>query len=260
MNAREYIDEVLTRLTRLQVVLKLDPPQVLTYINRARRIVQQLTVKYEPERYAIIYEFPILDNQYVTDFVDVSYSMPNLRVYYINLPNELLDVFVYIIRWIKEGVTYRSEAREHSRYEMQNILRNTWRVPTPYNPVYCVNRELVNNVFIWRAYMAGLQFDENETIMQYNPIAEIWATKTIEHIEDYNITGQPDDELFIPPAFEELVINYAMLFCLQQVHNEFAYNVVMTEIQYLENIMNVQREMVFQKQELLLPSKEGENA
>lgn len=260
MNAKEYVDEVLSRLTRLQANIELDSNTVLSYVNRARRLVQQLTVKYEPERYGNIYEASITPLIYYSDVVDNSYSMQNLNVYYTNLPNDLLDIFVFIIRWEKEGVIYRSEARQMTLYEMQNIVRNTWRVPTPYTPVYAYEKVLEGANFVWRAFMAGLQFDENETVFNYNPRIEVWYSRAIPHLELYNSLGLPDQELFIPPAFEELVILYAMLYCLENTHNEIIYSIVLNELTFLEGMMNIQREFIFQKQELLLPSRGEQNA
>ena len=258
MTAAEYIDEIELRLLRLGVVLDISEPMVLTYVNRARRLVQNISSQYLPERYAEIVGINVSAAQYARDFVSGVWHLGTQEVYDIALPDNIIDVWVVIVEYLSEGITYRNEARNLSKYEMQNVLRNAWRAPALYSPIYCIERHNDVGTYAWHLYLSGLRLDTTTTLFDVSTSinAELWLTETLPEIEDYNLTGGDDPEGVIPASLEELVIYYALLYCLQNMNMTMAYNTVLAETRFFEDALKEQYDILFAKQETLLPSKE----
>lgn len=219
MTAGEYIDEVMMRLRRHDVVLNLSRPQILTNVNKARRTVQHKTMGVVPHRYAELYTVDISPLIHERNKIDDANNLAKKDAITIALPSHYISEMNVILMYEIEGITYRRLCRQMTSSESHNVMQHAWNQPTYISPTYIIEHEGSNLL-----RLSGINFDDiylwdNASNIQL----EIWYISAIDFIEDINSAGGDDTEIPIPPEAEELVVYLAMLNCLQSIAYPVAY-------------------------------------
>lgn len=251
MTGKGYIDEVKLRLDRNSVSMELNDPMILSFINKGRQNVQRMTMDLMPERWGKIYipASPILATDIDASLAIVQgYGGVVNQIHTMNLPTDFLAPYTVFLTYTKDGVLYRSEARRMQRQEMYDANRNAWTVATPENPIYTVDRPTTTN----RLLISGL-ITNNVSLFNIatNVKPEVWYLAAIDSLD------RADTDAVIPYEFEELVILYAMLYCLQTVNDMMMKDSIQGEINTLETNYKTRYAVQLTRQSTLLPSKEG---
>ena len=283
MNAKEYIDEIILRASRLDVNLELDSPTILTFLNRARRDVQKGTMSLFPERYGKITEIAITSGMAQSSGVVKDINGRAYTIFEVPCPNDFIDPWVVILRYKVNGTVpgasvawtnaiFNSECRRVSQREIYGVQTQQWNKPTIQNPVYSVESKNVDQMTTNThnypyLYICGLDMDKDKTIFHadYSSIItdvklELWYVAALPDIEDTPtdlIGSVPDDEITIPPDFDELVIYNTLMYCLQKVNAGAAYDLVSAERQSINQILEQAYADTKNKMSSLLPSKES---
>lgn len=243
MTAKEYVDEVKLRLQRLSVVLSMDDGTVLTFVNRARREIQQSYSGMYPEfngRIAVITP----SGAYAPGLAN------GLSVYKAQLPVNCTEVTVVITT----NGAYRHEARRVDFRELYGVQMQSWNPPRVWSPVYAVRFDPVESNATHdgpELYVCG--------IAPGSPL-EVWYTAVVDFLElfpDDDASNPPDDEDFIPWHFQELVILNAMLDCMQKIDAGNMNESIKAETAMLEQIVQDVYKTSRMKQGSLLPSKQS---
>ena len=280
MTGKEYIDEVKLRLARHQVSEDFGDPLILTYVNDARREVQKMTMALYPDSYGKIARIKLTDNtgtptkDNLSDQTEtyIEADKPS-NVYVATLPDDFIEAYVAILEWIPdtgqtdEGVTFRREMRWANKREIFNTQLNSWNGATIWNPVYSVDRQMnilagvrTDATLPYIIYIHGLDIDATTTLFTiaatdiggYKEVtAEVWYIAALPAIE------MADDDTIIPPNFEEYVIYWSMLYCLQNINDMMAKDSVEAELSLLKKNLQELYEMKKTKKDLLIPSKEN---
>lgn len=108
MNAKEYVEELMLRLSRFDVIKDLNEPLMLTYINKGRQQAQRFTIGYMPERYSRISEIPINPIP-VTNYTLRDYYGKIIRMYPVPLPNDFIEVYRVILKYRTASETVEPE-------------------------------------------------------------------------------------------------------------------------------------------------------
>lgn len=260
MTTKEYIDEIKLRLNRTEVQLQMDDPQILTYINMARRQIQRLTMGLFPERYGQ----KVTINLITGSTLEVDWAMASnyinmpANVWSASLPTDFITPVLVILHWVNtvSGVTYRSEARQMTKTEMFNIQQSAWDSPNIWDPVYTIDRDMIlsQGGDVYKIYISGLELG-NTTLQTLFDISttvnlEVWYVGAIMNLDWL------DTELTIPPDFEELVIYYAMTYCLLNMNDNQAIVLVEAERDNLEKMLQQNYELDKLKKVVFIPSKE----
>lgn len=266
----QYIDEVKLRLNRLGVMQTLHDSEILTYINEARRAVQKITLPLFPERYGKVAVFPLVR---ITDTASsiaapVTYSRSTVTVLSIPMPRDMIDAHVAILTWqntashpVNPSVMYRREARRVDKRELFSVTMHSWNVPTCFSPIYSL--EIVQNVNTYMLRLAGIETTAGLDLLSdtniASPAIEVWYTAAIDALEDYPLTSPavPDTDI-LPPDTEELVVLYAMLYCLQNVRNMQQMTSVESDIEIVKSMIVSNYETEYVRETALLPSKQGD--
>jgi hypothetical protein len=219
----DYIDEIKLRLSRYQIAYT-DDMLLLTYLNRARRQVQLITYKLMPERYGDIAVIEINTSNYqLHSEIRSNFASIPIRVYQLPLPNNLIDITtcIFYSQDRRDDSIFRAEARETTKEELFNSTRSSFSTPTIHNPIYTWERnhdpnltfgDEVNPCF-YKLLITGFDYYINSTQTS-------WLVNHIGNVELYYIYGLDeldleDTDYNIPTIYEEVVIYYAMLYCLQ---------------------------------------------
>jgi len=249
MTARDYIDEVMLRLIRMNVMNEMNPGVILTFLNRARRDAQRETMKLFPERYGKI----LIDNLagvYASEFeIAVNYTNENIKVIEYELPDDFLDSVVVKIGWDSNV----SEARHVSKRELYGVGMHAFNMPTIWEPVYAIDRRIDEAGYPYKIYISGISylFDQG-----FTPTLEMWYQSALHYIEDVNSLETSDNELTLPVEIEELVINYTLLYCSELVGQEFQYEVVSSQIDAILSLLQQTYQISIMRKYELIPSKE----
>lgn len=266
MTAQQYVDEVKLRLSRTDIVLELNDPLILSYVNKARREVQRATLDIIPERYGEVYNVNLLQVLYDQGEVINTYSGRDIRVITLALPDDIIDVYTALLYYKMDAssawapdVTYKAEARRMTKTEMYNVLMHSWNTPSIYRPVYAVERSVVNGVYGYWMFISGFDVEAGVTLWDIaNSIrSEIWYIKALDDLETYNAAGGVDNEPVIPADIEEVVVYYAMLYCLQNIKEIDSVQSVAADLEQLISVISQNYTLTEQRQLQMLPSKEG---
>lgn len=280
--AKEYIDDVKLRCSRLSVNLELDDPTILTFINASRKRVQQSTIALYPERYGKIVRLDVADAVVSTN----SYAYNPTYGYIINiysfaLPNDFIDAHVVKLRYKLNGtfqdtaytnVTFNNEARRYDKRELYKLLTQTHNRPTILAPAYAIERNIVtvsagvesNSGSGYSLLLAGLDtasgYLPDEAAYDSGEI-EVWYTALVSDLEEFP-SATPgvvsDREVTIPAEFEELVMMHSMVACMQKVRAAESVTVeVMNELSDYEKEIFEVFGVTKAKSTSLLPSREA---
>jgi hypothetical protein len=268
MTAKEYVDEVMLRLSRYDVILELNEPLILTYINKGRQQAQRFTLESMPERYSRITRFPIATTPYPNYSVK-NYYGNQIHFYSIPMPNDMIKVFRVVLRYTP-GSTWtpqRIDARYYTFKEIFNTNVLSINPPTVISPIYTV---MANNDNNYQVLISGTQRTNGNWMGQntledilhersgfYNIDVEIWYTVAIFELEYRTQANTIDNELTLPVPLDELVINYAMLHCLRHVKHAEGIGLLMKEIKLLESLITQNYELGIQKKDIELATYEG---
>lgn len=259
MTGKDYIDEVKLRLFRSAVVLNLGDSQILSYVNRARKDVQKLTMTLMPERYSRIIRIGIDSTKIKYEYSqDNTYANRNVTVFELELPEEFIDMTTVILDWQETAtqIKYRSESRRVDKRELFSVGKHSWNVPTHMRPIYTVERDLYRQGLEpsneWKLYISGLDIAGGQTLLDISNyvFAEVWYVAALRDLEDEDI------ERVIPASVEELVVYYTMLYCLRHIQELYAYSTIKAEVKAIEDNLSVSYEQKKAKETILLPSKE----
>lgn len=241
MTGQDYTDELVLRLSRVDVSIDMNTPTLLTYINRARQRVQKITMPLYPERYGKISR------------VATSGGIDSNGFLITQLPVDFIDAYVVICEWQSDNVTYRAEARYTDAREIANVAIHSWNLPSEWTPSYTISRLIDTTPYAYRCQMSlgpnGQAFLDRVS----DVIIEVAYTSALEDLE------LSDVERTIPVNVEELVIYYAMLLSLQRSQEEVAIQSVQAELDLLMKLFRTTYDVEKAKEIVLLPSKEGEN-
>lgn len=261
ITAAGYLDEVKMLLARIDVATDGNDPLLLTYINKARRQVQDMTLSLFPERYGKILRTTIAATPDANTSIESSYIGYPISTYKISLPDDLIDIFEFLISYVDTatGVTYRQQARRLTKQEYWNVMMNAFNAPTPDRPIYALESTIAP--VGKSALISGLNWEENgvnKTIWDIagSVEAEIWYTAVLNDLELYDENMLTDVETTIPPDVEELVIYYAVFYFLQTVTRGVALNSIKKEIDMLLNMLKLNYTVKQKKAVEMLPSKE----
>lgn len=236
MNAKEYVEELMLRLSRFDVIKDLNEPLMLTYINKGRQQAQRLTIAYMPERYSRRSVFPI-ENQPMAQYNTRAYDGQLVSLYPVVLPDDFLDSYRVILQYTLNNVERLVECRRYTMDEIYNTNILAINPPKIFTPIYTV---VANNDINYRLLIAGLDLSSNNNIFadeNYSDVmCEVWYTVAINELEGRNSNNQIDNELTLPIHIEELAINYAMLHCLRHVKHEEGIQLLIQEVQLLESM------------------------
>lgn len=280
--AKEYIDDVKLRCSRLSVNLELDDPTILTFINASRKRVQQSTIALYPERYGKIVRLDLGNAVASTN----SYAFnPTygyvIDVYSIPLPTDFIDAHVVILRFVLDGIfqdttydgiTFNNECRRFDKRELYKVLTQTHNRPTIISPAYSIERNIVNvsagvetnSGTGYNLLIAGLTTSAGSLMSESAFVSgevEVWYTALISELEEFP-SATPgvvsDREVTIPAEFEELVMMHSMVMCMQKVRAADTITMeVMSELADYEQEIMGQYTVTKQKAGSLLPSREA---
>jgi hypothetical protein len=257
--ASEYIDELKLRLARLGVSLELDDQTLLTFVNDARRQVQAETLSTHEPYYTKWVHRPISTTP-AEELQPVDNSVLGYQVNWYpveDVPEDLIRPVVVIVRYQVEGIVYRSEARYAAGLEHYNVSIHSWNPPSLMRPVYMWERATSVSVYP-RILIAGIQLPPDGAVVE-EPQAELIYVARVSWLEDIpgGVPGQqPDLDTEIRPDLQELVIWYAMLYCLTRLMaSQDILKMVMEHIEFLKAMVKVSTEER-KRVELFLPSRE----
>lgn len=251
MTARDYLDEIKIRLLRHDLASSFSDPELMSYVNRARRDVQKATIGRFPERFSRISDLAIVENP--TQFP---------ARYYCVLPDDLMDVYGVYLNYTSTEATpaiVSSRLRESSQREVSTIMGHTWNKPSMKAPVFVLQKDniLDPDTYINLLYLYIGDVTTDLSTYATNPTVEVWYTLAIGEIEDFNILGQDDEERVIPTMFKEMVILTALKICMERVYNASGLQSVMMDIDNFISIFDMKEIFGFESETILLPSKEG---
>lgn len=242
MTAREYIDDVKLRLLRNDVMTDLDDSLILTCINRARRKVQHVTMTLTPERYG---------NK--VEILPAITTSEGMRRYI--LPVDCIDVYVAYFEYNEEagGDTTIVEMRRVTNREIETVRDHSFNGPTLHFPIftvyYGIGGTMTRDVLDMTYGNATLSGDIEQIIVYY--------IAAIDDLETLSLSSQDDDEEVIPAEFDELVVLYGVLYCLQIIQEEIAKRSIEAEIDFIEKGLKGEYEKEKIRTSIMLPSKEG---
>lgn len=265
LTANDYIDEVKLNLARIDVANHLSNQLILTFVNQARRYVQNMVMDLVPERYS---RKTIISLNYGNIEPDLptnvnSYQNNTTRFVSVILPDDFIDMInVHIharpLYWaslppmVKLYNTY--EARRLREEEMWNVQLHSWNTPSLERPAYVVTKDLTTNNNILR--VAGLYGNTmmNNYDLSFDPFCTIWFKRAIEDLENF---PSDDNDMTTPPDCINIVIQRALIDCLNVINSGVQIGSLTNDLQVMEQsiVMNYQTNK--NKEEILLPSKEG---
>lgn len=280
--AKEYIDDIKLRCSRLSVTLELDDPTILTFINASRKRVQQSTIALYPERYSKIVKLDITNavpsaNSYA---YNPTYGY-TINIYSLDLPDDFIGAHVIKLRYKLNGtfqstaftnVTFNNEARRYDKRELYKLLTQTNNRPTILSPAYAIERNIVtvsagvesNSGNGYVLLLAGLDTSNGylpDEVAYVSGEVEVWYTALVSDLEEFP-SATPgvvaDREVTIPAEFEELVMMHTMVACMQKVRAAEAITMeVMSELTDYEKEIFEVFAVTKQKAGSLLPSREA---
>lgn len=280
--AKEYIDDVKLRCSRLSVNLELDDPTILTFINASRKRVQQSTIGLFPERYGKIIRLDLANAVISTNSYALNPTFAYvIDVYSLALPTDFIDAHVAILRYKLNGtfqstaytnVTFNNECRRFDKRELYKVLTQTHNRPTILSPIYSIERNIVgvsagvetNSGTGYNLLIAGLTTAAGSLMSESAYVSgevEVWYTALVSELEEFP-SATPgvvaDTETTIPAEFEELVIMNSMVMCMQKVRAADTITMeVMSELADYEQEIMSQYTVTKQKAGSLLPSREA---
>jgi hypothetical protein len=269
MTAKDYIDEVKLRLPRYNVGTKLSDAKILTYINQARREVQRMTIGLYPERYSKVL-FLYIEKELYDPTLQLSstYHGRPIKVYRVALPDFFLDSSVAILTYMNSnGNTIRVQARRMTKKEMFSVQMTSWNYPSISSPAYSIEYKMLDmanpsGTGKW-LYIAGLETSETETIFDkgYTRVGiEVWCTTVLDDLElgimAINQSIASDSEYVIPVDMEELVINHAIMYCMQNETPQLDRDSIKAYIDSQYMILESNTKIIEEKTISLLPSQE----
>ena len=283
--AKEYIDDIKLRLSRLDVKLELDNPSILTILNAARKTVQASTLALYPERYGKVVRIDFGNLVAVTDGEVVNpITSVNIEQYTAPLPDDFIEAHVVIMRYVLNGnltgiglgtytnVTFNRECRRFDKRELFNIQQQSRNQPTILAPVYAIERNVVSftagvataAVANYNLIISGVNFGTGSDTLIATATSgelEVWYTAMVPELEEFISTtpgALSDIELSIPVEFEELIIAHAMIGCLRKVRNsQKLIQDMMIDLKEMQDLVLDTYTTQRKKAGSLLPSKES---
>jgi len=260
MTAQEYIDDIKLRLLRLNVDIDLSDEFILTMINRARTEVQIATYSLFPERYASIYSlsYSASDiNNLKSDILSLTNSQgayKEVNAYIITMPSNLMEIYNVVVSWdsTERGDDWSTNCRLVTKEELFEIQNHAWNVPTADNMIYTI--EKVGNTQL--LYMSDLSVAAND-LASGDVNVDVWYISALSDLENITTAGVDDTDSVVSPEVEELVIYYAMLYCLEGIHDDIAYDYIKNEISVVDKTLKDNYLVKKERVGSLLPSKEG---
>ena len=259
MICRQYIDEVKLRLSRIGVVTKINDAEILTYVNRARRAVQMLTLPIYEQRFGAFVQIPIATiTADTTSSAPVNYFGRATNIYRVPLGVPVIDIISAYISWTDTNNTIvRRETRRIAKKEMHSINYHSWNLPSIDRPVYALETkqaEATPGQFAGDTiYLGGLEDTLTTTILtQANPMFEMWYTAPLADFQAWN-----EVEPVLSPDLEELAIIQTMLYCLSNFQYIAQKQVVQADFELFKNIALSNYDMMKNKPIQVLPSEEG---
>jgi len=269
MTGRQYIDEIKIRAPRHGVMVDTNDALLLSWVNTARRNMQNASMMLYPEKYGNRAFVPLLptgiDAMSQTPVPYMS-ATKGVTIYTAAMPADLIDIDVALLLYtmnpaqVDAGVTYRIEMRRVNKKEFYAAQMHAWNGPTRWSPIYVLDRQMdrTPGAYPYVMYVAGLNL---ETIPPTTPTTlydiawaitiEIWYIKAVDFIE------MLDNDTEIPPEMEESVINYAMMYLFENMNEIQALESIRADIKSHEINMKQNYEIRKEKEVVLLPSKEG---
>jgi hypothetical protein len=233
----DYLDEIKLRLVRYQVAVT-DDIMVLTYLNRARRQVFNITKDLYPERYGDLIEIPIDKTAIqLQSGIKLNFASIPIVVYETGLPNNYVDESVVLVSWNRgtneEEDWVQRQARSTTKEELFGSTRSAYTTPTIWNPIYCWERNLGNltygiepNTSFYKLLITG--FDYNGVcFLDEHPETKI----ILYYIYGLDELALGDTDTVIPDIYYEFVIYYAMLYLMQNIQNDNVKDSINIEIQ-----------------------------
>lgn len=259
MTAQEYIDDIKLRLLRLNIDIDLNDEFILTMINRARTEVQVATYSLFPERYASIYtasysaaQVDSLKSDTLSLDSQASYKAVNVQI--IPMPSNMMEIYNVIVKWNSaiRGDNWSTNCRQVTKEELFEIQNHAWNAPSADNMIYTIEKiGNTNTLYVSDLSVASSDLDSNTVDV------EAWYISALSNLENINATGGDDSESVVSPEVEELVIYYAMLYCLEGVYDDIAYDYIRNEINLIDTSLKANYQVQKERVGSLLPSKEG---
>lgn len=238
MNTKEYLDELMLRLGRFDVISELNEPLMLSYLNKGRQQAQRFTLEYMPERYSRVSRFSIGQTP-VSTYTTRDFYGTTIGLYPVDLPSDFINPFRVILKYELQGRPYSFECRYYTLSEVYNANVLSINPPKYFSPIYTVQ---ANNDNEYKILIAGLDLSAGKSIFEdgrYTNIeCEVWYTCAIGELELRNQNNDIDVEVTLPIGVEELAIEYAMYHCLRHVKHVEGMSLLMQEIQLLEQMLN----------------------
>ena len=259
MTARQYIDEIKLRLTRIGVVTKINDAEILTRVNRSRRAIQMMAMPVFEQKFGAYAILPI-----ATITADSTSSAPVnnfgsvANIYRVPLGFPIIDVISASIVWTDtSGQILRRECRKVAKREMNTVNYHAWNCPTIDRPIYALEskyREATPTQLAGQTlYLGGLEDSPATTILSMtNPSVELWYVAPLSDFAQLN-----ELEAVLSPELEELAIQHTMLGCLSNYEYIALKQTVQTDFDLFKNVALSNFSMMTDTPIHTLPSEGG---
>jgi len=255
---QQYKDEIANRLSRYQVSLELDSGTLEMIINTARRDVQMATLQLYPERYAAIMTLDKLTGNTATEVTKYRKTITlrnattfTSKVYVMDLPDEYMSHEVVMVNGTVGAASGFWEAREVNKRELMSALDNINTRPKENDALYYIEKDpgaARHKIYISKGTNAITPAD-----------VQIWYTKALKYLELFDSSGNPDVESSIGYVFDEFVVYQSMLISLSEISfSGGAKEVIQNDFEKLAAIHETNYSAMINRQNLLLPTREGQ--
>lgn len=235
MTAKEYIEEVMLRLSRFDVISQLNEPLILTYINKGRQQAQRFSLEVMPERYGRISILPISPN-FVPAYTTTSYYGKVTRMYPVVLPNDFINVYRVILRYqtvsevvedepipMPEGIYTIPVEDRGSTYE---VVVGSVLYPPINGTTYTVGQTFTPDATLgWDIFSFG-----NGDVLQ-----KLGGTGTLSDVREIEVRSYHHEELYHSNI---LAINPPMLFSpiyVVMANNDLNYQLLIAGLDITSN-------------------------
>jgi hypothetical protein len=173
------------------------------------------------------------------------------------LPADFINPYVVTVNYTNVETLVTSEARRATKREIYNVNMHAWNSPTSEEPIYIVERD-INSMF-WLLYVGDLD-TRPPGVLEDTIEVRIWYVAAINDIEDVTTAAYVSDtEQVLPADTEEMVLNYAVLYCMQNMDRGLMFSTIQAETERLKALYRQSYQVDKQRVGSLIPSKEGVN-
>lgn len=281
-NTREYIDEIMLRLSRYNVSFEMDESILLSILNDARQRIQLSCLYVYPERFSAIMTLDKVPGQEVgfleSDVIpcnikdfngnDTIIELPWFQLW---LPQDFIDVFSLwvatdwgadIENWVYPEKRWY-EARRVSNREIFQSTTNSVVRPQPYLPSYTIingPHDIMTKDSFYKKYryqlLLCLGAQDNPTPPDPANVM-IYYVRMLPYLQLYNADNLPDVDYGIPFELQEFVIMQSVVMAMIRSNAYTPAAIVANELEHEMAYLEEQYNIMIDKQQLVLPSREG---